>query len=127
MRWAAGGVGSGDAVVGLGVAGGGAAEGGEVGGRRRVGEGGLARAMAQKGQVGLGLGLGGLGGGGIGGVGGGGCWGLLVGERWEGYVRFCECGFIGWLELVGLQEAKLLSFIRRFFPILKSFPLPLRI
>ena len=69
MRWAAGGVGSGDAVVGLGVA----VEGGEVGGRRRVGEGGLARAMAQKGQVGLGVG--GLGGAGIGG--GKGWWWML--------------------------------------------------
>lgn len=91
MRWAAGGVGSGDAVVGLG--GGGV---GEVGGRRRVGEGGLAWAMAQKGQVGLGLG--GLGGAGIGG--GKGWWWMLEGGVRQdlGIGRFCECDCLGWIE-----------------------------
>lgn len=56
-------MGSGVEVVGLGVAEGVDAERGEVG-ERRVWEGGLARAMAQKGQEGLWLSV--LDGGGIG-------------------------------------------------------------
>lgn len=52
--WATGGVRFGVEVVGLGVEEGVEAEGGEAG-ERRVEVGGLARAMAQKGQDGLGL------------------------------------------------------------------------